>query len=220
MAYSAFVAVLGGGCEGYYPPCTELESEIVSAVVSGDTIVLAEYLEGSITFDCSCREHIDFLREGNRLSRLVLDTKHVPILRTYLRYPIPTDIKNDMLWSISGRRAPEGLQAIKMLLANDAHLDHPDHKCYLLKMVDTFMKFDSLGYDFNWVSDRTGKNIVMDYCSCSLDFQRDDLGEVLRYFVGLGIRTDIKNLQGETAIEIAERSGAIVVLQEAMQEER
>jgi hypothetical protein len=218
LVYSAFVAILGVGCDGVCPPCTKLESEVLSAVVSGDTLVLAEYLEGSSTYDFHCREHVDALREGERLSRMVQYTKHTPILRTYLRYPIPTDTKNAMLWGISGHATSEGMNAIKMLLAHDAHLDHPDHRCHLLEMVDTFMKFDSLGYDFNWVSDRTGNNILMDYCSCSEDFQRDDLGKVLRYFVSLGVRTDIKNHDGETAYDIANRSGVIEVLREAEKE--
>jgi hypothetical protein len=86
LVYSAFVAILGVGCDGVCPPCTKLESEVLSAVVSGDTLVLAEYLEGSSTYDFHCREHVDALREGERLSRMVQYTKHTPILRTYLRY--------------------------------------------------------------------------------------------------------------------------------------
>jgi len=215
LVYSALAAVLACGCDGFVRPCESLGSELLSAAASKDTIALAEHLASAETYDFHCREHNDPLRDGDRLSRLILNTENMPLLRTYLRYPIPVDIKNDMLWSISGHKKPEGLLAIKMLLAKNAHLDHPEHRCHLLDTVDTFMKFDSLGYDFDRVSDRTGNNILMDYCSCSLDFQRDDLGKVLRYFVSVGVRTDIKNQQGETATDIAERSGVIEVLREA-----
>lgn len=122
-----------------------------------------------------------------------------------------------MLWDFCGRKTAAGISSIKLLLANGAHLDHPEHTCHFLGMVETFMKFDSLGYDFNWVSDRTGNNILMDYCSCSMDFQRDDLGKVLRYFISKGVHTDIKNHEGETAYDIAKRSGVIEVLREAEQ---
>lgn len=107
-----------------------------------------------------------------------------------------------------------------MLLASDAHLDHPEHRCHVLWVVDAFERFDSLGYDFNWVSDRTGNNILMDYCTCSEDFQREDLKKVLTYLIGMGVRTDIKNHEGETAFDIAERSGVIGILREADRERK
>jgi len=187
-------------------------------VAFGDTLTLAEYLDGSTTYDFRCRRHDDPLRYGESLFGAIRNTRHLAIVRTYLRYQIPTATKNRMLWAFSGRRTPDGISALKLLMANDAHLDHPEDTCHLLGMVDTLMKFDSLGYDLNWVSDRTGNNILMDYCSCSKDLGGDDLNEVIRYFVSIGVRTDIKNHEGEMATDIAKRSGLIEVLRVAERE--
>ncbi len=192
---------------------------MLSAITFGDTAVLDAYLKTSTTYDFACRRHDDYLRAGESLTWEMKETKHLSILRNYLRYPIPASTKDEFLyWRMHETSDSPFLQ---LLLHHDAHLEYFSTECQDYKAPRFLMTLDTLGYDFQWISPKTGNNVLMDYCACTErpKLSQADFKEVIRFLVDKRVRTDIKNLQGETAIEIAERSGAIEVLREAMEEE-
>lgn len=189
---------------------------MLHAAAFGDTVVLADYLSGAEEYDFRCRRHDDPLRAGESLHGAVMETRYPAVLRTYLRVPIQQEIKDKLLWRRAARDS--GNVLTRILLAHGAHLTYPAKECIVRDRVMYYERFDSLGYDFNWVDPTTGNNMLMDYCACKPEHFREDFVEVIRFLLSKGVRTNIENLQGETAIEIAERSGAIEVLREAMKE--
>ncbi len=213
LAWGASLSLLLLSCSQPYPRCNEIEARVLHAAAFGDTVVLADYLSGTEEYDFRCRRHDDPLRAGESLHGAVMETRYPAVLRTYLRFPIQQEIKDKLLWRRAARDS--GNVLTRILLAHGAHLTYPAKECIVRDRVMYYERFDSLGYDFNWVAPTTGNNILMDYCSCSLDFQREDLKKVLGYFIGLGVRTNVKNHDGETAYDIATRSGVINVLREA-----
>lgn len=203
-------------CSPYYPRCSEVESQVLNAAIFGDTVALAAYLDGAEEYDFACRRHDDFLRAGESLSGAVMESSYPAVLRTYLRYPISSVLKDELLWLRSGHDS--GYVHTRIALDHGAHLTYPSKECIVRKMIECYEPFDSLGYDFNWVDPTTGNNMLMDYCACKPNHFREDFVDVMRFLLSKGVRMDIKNLQGETAIDIAERSGAIEVLREAQKE--
>lgn len=186
---------------------------MLSAAIFGDTVVLDAFLKGAAEYDFACRRHDDYLRAGESLHTAVQETNHPAILRTYLRYPVPPVIKDKLLWRRAARDSGHVLTQI--LLAHGAHLTYPSEECIVREMVAYYEPLDSLGYDFNWVNPTTGNNMLMDYCACKPEHFKEDFVKLMRFLLSKGVRTDIENLQGETAFEIAERSGAIAILKEA-----
>ncbi len=188
------------------------------AIALGDTIVLDAYLKAHGIYDFQCRPHDDFLRSGDSMIRQLRGTEHVPIYRTYLKHPVPQAIMDELLHERMWEDGPS--EIMRLLISHGAKLEHFSRSCQDFKapLYLTFM--DTLGYDFHWISPTTGNNILMDYCACMdrpAQFQ-DEFKEVIRFLVNKGVRTDIKNHQGETAIDIAERSGLIGFLREVENE--
>ena len=109
---------------------------------------------------------------------------------------------------------------LRLLLQRDARLEFLSTECQDYDAPRFLLTLDTLGYDFQWTSPTTGNNILMDYCSCAVRPAQlqDEFKEVIRFLVKKGVRTDIKNQQGETAVDIAGRSGVISLLREAENE--
>ncbi len=216
MAWGVSLGLLLLQCGPYNPRCSEVEGKVLNAAIFGDTIALAAYLDGAEEYDFACIRHDDLLRSGESLFSAIRDTRHIAVLRTYLRYPISSALKDELLWLRAERDS--AYVRTRILMDHGAHLTYPSTECIVRKMVECYEAFDSLGYDFNWVNLTTGNNILMDYCACTPTHFREDLMDVMRFLLTKGVRTDIKNLQGETAVDIAERSGTIEILREAEKE--
>lgn len=219
LAYS-LLTCLTIGCS-WFPndsPCTQVEAKVLSAITFGDTAVLDAYLKTSRTFDFECRRHDDPLRSGEGLFWNMRETKHASILRIYLKYPIPSPIKDKLLTERINETSESDF--LQLLIKHDAHLEDLSTSCQDYKAPRFLATMDTLGYDFNWVSPMTGNNILMDYCACTdgpAQFQ-DEFKDVIRFLVKKGVPVDIKNHDGETAIDIAKRSGNWELLREAEKE--
>ena len=182
--------------------------------------MLNEYLQSAADYDLVCRRHDDLMRTGDSMVRQMRLTKHISILRTYLKYPIPSSIKDELLASHWDHDSSS--EFLRELLKHDAHLAFYSERCISHNVLRFIRTLDTLGYDFNWTSTRTGNNILMDYCSCSdtpdqFKWERD---AVISYLVKKGVRTDVRNQNGETAYDIARRSGLHPLLKEVEQMEQ
>lgn len=188
------------------------------AIALGDTVVLDAYLKAHGIYDFECRPHDDFLRSGDSMIRQLRGTEHVSIYRTYLKHPVPQEIKDELLKSRLWEDHPSEIMRLLMMHGASLELFGTNCQCSMAPRFFAFM--DTLGYEFNRISPNTGNNILMDYCSCTKDRVAfpNEFEEIIRFFVKKGVLTDIKNHQGETAFDIANRSGVIELLREAEKE--
>lgn len=212
LVFSRFFSCVGWQ---YDRPCTQEEVDVLYAIALGDTLVLDTYLKAHGIYDFECRDHDDFLRGGDSMVRQLRQTKHASIYRTYFKYPLPQAIKDELLYWRMNMTSENEL--LRILLRHGAKLEYFSTECQDSKALRFLRTLDTLSYDFQWISPTTGNNILMDYCACTdrpAQFQ-EEFKEMVRFLVKKGVRTDIKNHQGETAIDIAERTGEIGVLREA-----
>lgn len=193
---------------------------MLNALALGDTVVLDAYLKAHGIYDFVCRDHDDYLRSGDSMIRQLRASENVPIYRTYLKYPVPQAIKDELLhermWEDSAS------EIMRLLICSGAKLEHFSTSCQDYKAPGFLAFMDTLGYDFHWISPTTGNNILMDYCACSdtpdqFKWERD---AVISYLVKKGVRTDVRNQNGETAYDIARRSGLHPLLKEVEQMEQ
>jgi len=209
-------------CEGFIldRKCTKEEKGVIYAIALGDTVVLDDYLKTRGIYNVQCRHNVDFLRPGDSMIRQLGITTHASVYRTYLKYPVPQEILDELLYGRFMEDHPS--EILRLLIARGAKLETFSQDCNPNKAPNFLPLLDTLDYDFHWTSPNKGNNILMDYCGCmdiTPPFQ-DEFNWVIRFLVNKGVRMDIKNHRGETAIDIAKRSGVIDLLREAERERK
>ena len=70
-------------------------------------------------------------------------------------------------------------------------------------MLSCFKILNDLDYNFNWIDPEDGNNILMKYAKCPATENEEELIEIIKYFIKIGVKTDIKNNNGKTAYDIA-----------------
>ena len=93
---------------------------------------------------------------------------------------------------------------VKLLIDNKAKIVEYVESCiYSKNTLSRYNKFNKVNYNFNWIDPKDGNTILMKYVKCPANENEDELLDLIKYLVKIGVKTDIKNNEGKTAYEIA-----------------
>ena len=183
--------------------CNKASHDALEAARRGDVASVKQYLDngGDPLLECFAvpLDKETTMHGYRRLYTQVEISGDLELLKCYLTYNIPNEIKDKMLEHFLAMRYSDH---VKLLIANDAH-SNIMACCHLPVCLEQLRMLDSLNYDLNWVDPETGENLLMEYAGCPSEKHQDALLDIIKYLVEQGVRTDLKNNKGEALVDIA-----------------
>ena len=138
----------------------------------------------------------------------------VELIKYYLSFDLTEYIKNEMLMHLL-RIDGENDELIEILIKKGAHYysDVIFQHCYN-EDIKIYQKLARNGYDFNWRNPSLGgETVLMTLAQCPVnapDYDNvDKILEIIKFLVDNGAKTDVKNDQGKTILEVAENEKII-----------
>lgn len=185
------------------PTCSQSEIEVCREAEKGNIKVVKGYIEngGDPELECHNTAGGKFGSE-NWLYFSICKSNSKELIEYYLTQKISDETKNKMLYFFSGTE--DDAVIVKLLLKNNAHLNEYSDSCNFIEgvLID-YKNLQKLGYDFNWIDPKDGNNILLKYAKCPATDDETELVEMLKYFVEIGVKTNVKNNEGKTAYELA-----------------
>lgn len=185
--------------------CNKKTNRVLRSVERGDLQVLKNYLKNGGDPEYSC---VYFKTGGGRfnggayqqsLSNAVMRSQSYELMKYYLTYPISSETKTEMLGYSAGD--PEMLKITALLIKNDAHVDY-EVGCYF-PSDSAIYYLHAAGYDFDWKNPEDGNTLFMSYCRCPAIEREPAAIKTLQQLIEIGVKTDLKNKKGQTALDQA-----------------
>ncbi|MFT5819849.1 MAG: ankyrin repeat protein [Crocinitomix sp.] len=182
------------------PLCSEEENAIMVAADTGNYAIVMDYLKngGDPMLEC---EGIQGSYSGNKyhkMSSYMNSCDSLEKVKYYLTLDVSKELKDEYLHHYL---VLENDEMVQYLISIGAHFDH-----YLFcfpQGLPRFKKAAELGYNLDWQDPDTGNNLFMNYAWCENEKDAEANIIVLKYLVSEGTRTDLKNIEGKTALDLA-----------------
>ena len=186
------------------PTCNDKELAVIEAAENGDVEAVKAYFEnrGDPMLECHNTAGGKF-GSTKWLYFSVCKSESLPLIKYYLSQNISDEIKNKMLYYYSDVK-DDNIDIVKLLIDNKAKIVEYVESCiYSKNTLSRYNKFNKVNYNFNWIDPKDGNTILMKYVKCPANENEDELLDLIKYLVKIGVKTDIKNNEGKTAYEIA-----------------
>ncbi|MCC7453464.1 MAG: ankyrin repeat domain-containing protein [Crocinitomix sp.] len=181
-------------------PCTEEEFAIMAALDTGNYEVVMDYLKngGNPMLACEDERSSPLGYMANHLSTYMKSCDSMEYVKYYLTLDIPDEERNDFLQFYI---MLENQEMVLYLVELGAYLPDVYNNC--TDCIDFFKQAGDMGYDFNRQNPETGNTILMTMAFCfGCDEVKGQL-EAIKYLISQGARLDIKNHDGQTALDLA-----------------
>lgn len=182
------------------PLCTDEENTVMMAADSGNYEVVMAYLKngGDPMLECKCEKKSNDNCSYPELSLYMLDCDSIRYVKYYLSLNITNKIKNDFFdyyLAIGNDEMSEYLISIGALMTNN-------YGCFP-NSLPRISKAIELGYDINLQDPKNGWTVLMQFAFTSDPEEVDCKVEGIKYLISQGARLDIKNHDGQTALDLA-----------------
>lgn len=192
-------------------PCSDEAWETIEKITQGDVQTLKDYMDngGDPSFHCY-HGAVSGGHFGGAAYRSIQDavemSNSLEIMRTFLSYPLPQSILDDLMSSYSYPESDSLNLITPILIAKGGHVLDPT----TFVMVDGekyIHRLHQLNYDLNWV-DSLGNSMIMNIAGSSPDADPKIAIAAIRKLLEIGVRTDLVNIEGHS-LKTIPRSGKI-----------
>jgi hypothetical protein len=194
--------------------CTIEEESMFEAADTGNYMLIREYLANDGDPMLKCLDRTRPMNYSYSLYLPIILSDSLELIKYYLSFELSQYIKNEiflhLLWSESSHD-----ELIQILVKKGAqyYSEIPFYHCYKENII-VYQKLARNGYDLNWKNPRYGGETLLftlAQCSCvEPDYANvETILEIINFLVDNGAKTDVKNDQGKTILEVAENEKII-----------
>jgi hypothetical protein len=193
--------------------CSIEEESMFEATDTGNYLPVREYLAngGDPMLKCLDRTR---QRYSNTLYISVMLSDSVELIKYYLSFDLTQYVIDQMLmYFIIDENSNDDI--VTLLVNKGAHYFDENffYPCYK-ENIKVYQKLARNGYNFNWRNPKFGgETILMTLAQCPVnqpDYDSvDKILEIIKFLVDNGAKTDVKNDQGKTILEVAENEKII-----------
>ncbi|MAN28810.1 MAG: hypothetical protein CMH15_12580 [Mesonia sp.] len=187
------------------PSCSKNDIRVINSAKKGNVKSVKDYLENGGDPLLHCKDY----KSGGKGSFGVLYdlpfnisiSKSTDLLKLYLKYDIPEDIKSEMFQTAILAKETE---FIKIFINENSDAISIASSCYRGDLIKNELKeLLRLGYEVNKINKESGNTLLIEYAYCPVNEDSKELIETMKFLIENGARTDIKNNNGKTAYDVA-----------------
>lgn len=192
--------------------CSDEELGIYEAAEAGNVTKIKTYIENGGDPQLRCYDPYGggkFNVNGSDLYFPICESSSKELVEYYLSLDIvPNQIKNEMFYFFLAKKDKNFLKLFINKYPQYSQAFRTVNNCFHDGDLTYYVFLnDELHYDYNQVDPITGDNILMKYAQCDgLKFEgkyEEELLKTIKYFVSIGVKINIKNKEGKTAIDLA-----------------
>lgn len=186
--------------------CNTKELEVLQAAREGDIVTIKKYFEDGGSpilscFDGSSGGPLNFSEDD--LYYVICKSESESLIKYYLEQELTEEIKNKMFYFFIEEKNKTFIQYfIEKKIGNNL-IFFLAKNCSNIMSREIHYVLTENSFNFNYINPENGNTILMEYATCSGDTETEDLLELIKYFISIGVKTNIKNHEGKTAKELA-----------------
>jgi hypothetical protein len=194
--------------------CTEAEQAMIRAADKGNYQPIWDYLANGGDPMLQCRDRTRPMNYTYSLYIPIMLSDSLELIKYYLSFELSQYVIDQMLMHIIIDENSND-ELITLLVDKGAHYFDENffYPCYK-ENIKVYQKLARNGYDFNWRNPSLGgETVLMTLAQCPVnlpDYDNvDKILEIIKFLVDNGAKTDVKNDQGKTILEVAENEKII-----------
>lgn len=188
-------------------PCSEKEQEVLTAALNGQVAPVKAYLENGGHPALKCKSfvkgNLSTIPSTEHLYVKIMRSRSFPMLKCYLDYDVPQLILNDLLLHFIYIGGYDDYPEFRQLLVDKGgNINYLGESCRIFSIPEIY-QLSRYNYDFNRVNPENGNTLLMEFAACPLIVGEEEVIEIINFLISEGARTDIKNKEGKTALDLA-----------------